>query len=165
MPNDDRNIIRQRRGAEEVSIEETTQTIANVPTAQSFPMFLFTCAVFKDILDIADLTLIGIIFSSIFGFFLYVWIFFWMFGKGGYIKKRIYKRLLIPIIVMPIVEFIPFLKILSSSSLLIVMIYRSERNIVKEMKDRLYFTIQKAHNDNEMEIYGKELKNITRRKR
>mgnify|MGYP003385912346 CR=1 FL=1 len=98
-----------------------------------FPLFMFIIAILKDLIDIADLTLVGIIITTIVSVIFSVILFFWLFGKvsGKWWKKKVVGWLWKRYIAAIIIEFIPFLKLAPTMTIFIIMAHRRETKVVK----------------------------------
>jgi hypothetical protein len=98
-----------------------------------FPLFMFIIAVLKDLIDIADITLVGVIITTIASVIFSVILFFWLFGKvsGKWWKKRVFKWLWKRYVAAIIIEFIPFLKIAPTMAIFVIMAHRRETKVVR----------------------------------
>lgn len=90
----------------------------NPPKKPDFPFLIFMLAVFKDIADWVTLgiggTIINIIAAPI--------MFFYLSGKVGFVKKRLYKKYIFTMIL----EFIPGINFIPQNTIFIVRGYLSE---------------------------------------
>lgn len=98
-----------------------------------FPLFMFIIAILKDLIDIADITLVGIIVTTIVSAIFSVILFFWLFGKvsGKWWKKKVVGWLWKRYVAAIIIEFIPFLKLAPTMTIFIIMAHRRETKVVK----------------------------------
>lgn len=71
------------------------------PRRPHFPVFIFSLALLKDFGDVVSLGLLG----TITNFLVSGIIWLWLIPKSSFIKKRLYKKIIFPVIL----EFIPFL--------------------------------------------------------
>lgn len=104
------------------------------PQKPEFPFLMVFVAVLKDILDIPlELTLVGIIFTTIFSLIIGLVLFIWCFGKisGGWWKKKIIGWLWKRYIFTIILEFIPFIKIIPVTTIFVFMVHYKELKLVK----------------------------------
>jgi len=108
--------------------------VAEPAKKPDFPQIIFMAAVMKDLLDIPlELSIIGIILTTMLSFVLSIVLFIWILGKlrGGWWKKKIIRWLWIRYVAVIILEFIPFFKIVPATTLFIWMAYKKEKKIVK----------------------------------
>lgn len=104
------------------------------PTKPNFPYIMMAVAVMKDVLDIPmDIGIFGIIFVTIFSFFLSIIMFFWCLGKmrGGWWKKQIIRWLWVRYAATIILEFIPFLNMIPAATIFILMAHYHETKLVR----------------------------------
>lgn len=75
----------------------------------AFPLVIFFIAILKDVLDFAELSIIGILLSWIATIIFALIIWFWTIGKVGFVKKMIIRRLalMIAIALIPVVDLLP----------------------------------------------------------
>lgn len=126
-----RNIFSQNN---EVLDESDVKLLTEAPPVQpDFPFIMVGIAVLKDLLDTLDLTLIGIVFTTVFSFLIAFVLFFWFFGKmsGARWKKKLIKRLWKKYIIAIVIEFIPFMKIIPATTILVFMAHYKEVELVK----------------------------------
>jgi hypothetical protein len=104
------------------------------PQTPQFPFLMVSLAFIKDVIDIPlELTLIGIVFTTVFSLLLGLVLFIWCFGKlrGGWWKKKliswVWKRYILTIIL----EFIPFIKIIPVTTIFVFMVHYKETKLVK----------------------------------
>lgn len=100
----------------------------------SFPYGIFTIAFLKDSLDVLlELSIIGIPVSTALSFLMTIVLFFWFLGKmqGVWWKKKtiswMWKRLLLG----AVIEHIPFLKLIPTFTILVLMAHYRETKLVK----------------------------------
>jgi len=108
--------------------------VAEPAEEPDFPQIIFMAAVMKDLLDIPlELSIIGIILTTMLSFVLSIVLFIWVLGKlsGGWWKKRIIRWLWIRYVAVIILEFFPFFKIVPATTIFIYMAYKREKKIVK----------------------------------
>jgi hypothetical protein len=106
----------------------------NKPAEANFPHMFFLLALLKDTLDIPlELSIIGIVLTTILSFFIAVAIFFWCKGKmsGGWWKKKVIRWLWIRYVAVVILEFIPFFKLIPATTIFVWMVHNKEKEIVK----------------------------------
>ncbi len=119
-------------------------------TMPTFPIFILIAALFKDILDIpTNLSLVAALLSSIFGFFLSMIIFFWIFGKmnGKWWKKRLIKWLWKRYVLAMIVEMLPGISLVPLATIFVLMAHYREKKIVilaNKALEALRFGLQKG---------------------
>ena len=85
---------------EELTEEDREEISARAPKRPSFPVFIFSLAIFKDLGDLVSLGFLGLITNI----FAAIAIRLWLMGKMGFIKRKLYKRMIIPFVL----GFIPF---------------------------------------------------------
>jgi hypothetical protein len=121
------NVTRKARGGEgsvKLNLPETVAPLA-------FPLILFSAAVIKDFADILDITVLGIVFTTLGSFIIWFWTFMWLLGKRGIVEKII-KKMKKTIIFLFIADLIPGVKIISGASFLILMIYLNSKKAAAE---------------------------------
>jgi len=99
-----------------------------------FPYIIVTAAIIKDLLDIPlDVSVVGIILTTILSFILFLVLFMWVLGKlgGGWWKKKIIRWLWIRYIAAIILEFVPFFQIVPATTIFILMAHYKEKKIVR----------------------------------
>ena len=128
MANDDRNITRQRRNlsGEQTETNTTTQEVVNTPT---MPIILLPLAIVKDLLDLLDFTLLGIILTTIFSICVWTAVAFWLIGKRKAVVSYILNRRKMKSAALIAADFIPFVKIFSGATLFILMIHKAEKQL------------------------------------
>jgi len=103
------------------------------PEKPQFPIFMFSATMIKSLLDLADISGIGAIFTTITSFIIAVILFVWSLNKvsGGYRGKPlngfIWKRYGLSMII----EFIPLIKIIPADVLFVLSVYFREKKVVK----------------------------------
>lgn len=120
---------------EDFDEEDALDVLNNPPDPVHFPIFIFALSVTKDIIDMFDLTLIGIVVTTLFSVFATITIFFWMFGKvkGKWWKKKILRYLIRRSIIMICVEIMPFVKMIPTTTIFVFMAHYKEKKIVRLM--------------------------------
>lgn len=120
---------------EDFDEEDALDVLNNPPDPVHFPIFIFTLSVTKDALDMLDLTLIGIVVTTLFTIFTSITIFFWMFGKvkGKWWKKKILRFLIRRSIIMIFGEMLPFIKMIPTTTIFVLMAHYKEKKIVRLM--------------------------------
>lgn len=97
------------QATDQFSEEEINEIKGNLPSTPSFPLIIFSIAILKDVLDFAELSIIGIILSwaATIIFALIIW--FWTLGKVSFVKKMIIRRLalMIAIALVPVIDLLP----------------------------------------------------------
>lgn len=98
-----------------------------------FPMFIFVIAILKDLIDIADITLVGVVITTLLSILFSIILFFWLIGKvsGKWWKKKVLNWLWKRYIAAIIIEFIPFLKIAPVMTIFVIMAHRRETKVVR----------------------------------
>jgi hypothetical protein len=129
--------------------QEDIQTLSGGPNSiPPFPIFIVFFAATKDVLDSLDLTLIGIIFTTLLTFTIGVTIAIWMLGKmkGGFWKKALIKWFWKRFLLAFMIELLPFGKIIPATTILVLMAHYRELKIVKLLNASL--EILKKHRVN-----------------
>ncbi len=118
---------------------DTELLIKNPPKKPDFPFLIFPLAVLKDIVDFADLTGIGAIFTTVTSFVIAVILFIWLLGKmqGGWWKKGMIRWLWKRYALAIVIEFIPGLKMIPATTILILMAHFRETKIAQLMNSAL----------------------------
>ena len=103
---------------EELEGEDFEELKVSPPKRPSFPIFIFICAVAKDILDIISLGLLGTFTNII------VWIIIrlWLFRKVNFIQRMLYRRY----VFAWIIEFIPFFNWIPQWSIFVLRAHATE---------------------------------------
>jgi hypothetical protein len=122
-------------GADDSDIRELSEMRAGKVEKPSFPYFILIIAVLKDIVDVvATATLVGVVFSIALSFLFSLILFFWTLGKingmFGY-KKKMIGWLLRRCGVVIIIEFIPGVNIIPTTTIFILMAHYRETKVVK----------------------------------
>jgi hypothetical protein len=111
--------------AEGIFEEDIEEVKINPPERPEFPFLIFMLALFKDIADWVTLgiggTIINIIAVPI--------MFFYLSGKVGFVKKRLYKKYVFTMIL----EFIPFINFIPQNTIFVVRGYLSEIEQVEKI--------------------------------
>jgi hypothetical protein len=118
---------------EEMPGEDLALLIKNPPKQPAFPDVILTMALVKDGIDIGDVTVLGIVGTTVLSFVITIVLLFWFRGKmkGRWWKKVIIKKLWVWILGALIIEYIPFLKIIPTTTILVLMAYYREKKIVR----------------------------------
>ncbi len=104
----------------------------NPPEKPTFPVLMITFAFIKDFLDVLDLLLIGMIFTTLLSFVLAVVLFIWVTTKGGdWWKRKLIRWIWVRYIAVIFLEFIPFVKLVPATTLLILMVHNKENKLVQ----------------------------------
>lgn len=104
-----------------------------------FPMLMVSMAAVKDIFDSLDFTGVGIILTTILSVIFGVTIALWMLGKmkGGWWKKALIRWFWNRYMLAFIIEFIPGLKIVPATTILVLMAHYRELKLVKLLNGAL----------------------------
>ena len=117
--------------------EDAKMVMSAPPKLSDFPTFIFFVSLVKDILDIPlELSVIGIIVTTLLSAIIYVILFFWSLGKlsGGWWKKRLIKKLWRRFIICGVIEFllpVPWIKMIPANVIFTLMTHYSETKLVK----------------------------------
>jgi hypothetical protein len=113
----------------------------------SFPYLITAIAVIKDILDFGDLTLIGVVITTVLSFCISIILFFWILGKmgGEWWKKKLIQKILIRYGIVVALEFIPFFKMIPATTIFVLMVHFDETKIVKLLNGALERLRGKSH--------------------
>jgi len=111
-----------------------------LPKSPSLPVIMFLLAILKDTIDIGLtilvvlsfglLLILTIIFGTIISIIFGVIIGVWVTQKVGIVRKLLFKKVIIRIIVFMFLGSIPFLKIFPEATLLVLLTYLNEVKIV-----------------------------------
>jgi len=106
--------------------------IKEKPVEPNFPFIMLSIAILKDILDAADLSVIGVIVTTPITFVIAIVLFIWILGKlsGGWWKKGMIRWLWTRYILAMAIEFTPFGKMIPATTILILMAHYREKKIV-----------------------------------
>ncbi len=114
--------------------KELTEMQIRPPSLPGFPYIIFPIAVLKDLLDFGDLTIVGIVVTTVLSFVLSVILFLWILGKmggSGLWKRRRIGKLLIRWGITVTIEFIPLFKIIPTNVIFVLLTHYDETKIVK----------------------------------
>ncbi len=117
-----------------LGVEEATQIIEAKPSSvPTFPFMMFSLGLLKDALDFLDLTLVGTLFAFLFSVIFGFIFFFWSMGKisGGWWKKGLISWLWKRIVIVALIEFIPFVQMVPATALLILLAHYHETKLAK----------------------------------
>lgn len=103
------------------------------PHIPEFPYFMLSVAILKDVFDSLDFTGYGAIITTIFSILFAIILFMWMFGKLGFLRKKLAKWFIRRIIFVLLIELIPVLKILPMFTILIFLTHYREKRVVEEL--------------------------------
>lgn len=106
----------------EEDIEEAKVRLLSSP---SFPILMLFAAIMKDVLDLLSVGLLGWLFSLFFAGI--VW--FWLFGKLGFMKKFLLRRL----VFTTIIGMIPGLNFLPETTIFVILGHYKEIKVVKTL--------------------------------
>lgn len=102
----------------------------SIPSKPSFPLFIFSLAILKDVLDFAQLTIIGIILSWAVTIVFAIIALFWCMGKAGFLKKRFVIK---PLVSMVTVGLLPVLGFLPEASVFVLWMHYRETKYVGDI--------------------------------
>lgn len=113
--------------------------IKNPPKNPRFPYIIVALAILKDLLDVGDLSIVGIVLTTAVSFLIAIVLFFWTLGKlsGGWWKKKMISWLWKRYILAIAIEFTPFGKIIPATTIFILMAHYREKRIVKVLNEAL----------------------------
>ncbi len=101
----------------------------------SFPYFMFTVALTKDVVDVVvTLTFVGIIVSVALSFLCATILFVWTLLKvsgGGRVQKKLTQRILIKYGLSMGIEFIPGVNVVPTNTIFVLLVYFDETKIGK----------------------------------
>lgn len=115
------------------TIEELEEASLNVPSKPLFPITILSIAIFKDVIDLASVGLLGWAGFIIFSIVLWVW----MTTKSGFIYKFLWKWFLRRYVFFALVGIIPGLNFLPEATILVLLIHYKETKIVKTLYKNL----------------------------
>lgn len=130
------------RAAQELGIEYTPEEISEIaktetkkPEAPSFPFFMLSLALIKDILDYFTLTGVGYVVSLVASFIIGLIIFIWVYrkGGGGPLKQRQTKRAIRRFILANVADVIPGVNLIPFEAVFVFMTYSSEKADAENM--------------------------------
>ncbi len=129
------NILKKLSGESGIPYDTTDATllIKEPPQQPNFPYIMVSITILKDILDVPiELSIIGIVVTTILSFLLAIIIFIWILGKlsGGWWKKAMIRWLWIRYVFAILIEFLPFFKIIPATTILVLMAHYRETKIV-----------------------------------
>lgn len=106
----------------------------------SFPVFIFSLALIKDLLDVPlDLSVVAALFASILSVFVGITLALWMFGKmsGAWYKRGMIKWFWRRFALVMIIEFIPGLQLIPANTVLVWMAHNRENKAVQLLNNAL----------------------------
>jgi len=106
--------------------EEEVQKEKSVP----FPHFMFSAALFKDVLDTADLTGVGVVLTTITSFVIGAIIFIWTLGKlgiGGTVNSKRGYALMLEYTGSFLIELVPVIKMSPTWSLFVLYVWYQQK--------------------------------------
>lgn len=125
---------------EQFKSEDAEQLVSEAPPQiPSFPVLMFGMALVKDLLDVLDFTGVGVIatffFTIVFAFVLALW----SLGKisGGWWKKALIRKLLVRFAITFTVEMIPFVKIVPTNVVFVLLAHFHETKVAKLFNEAL----------------------------
>lgn len=116
-----------------VDSEDLTEAKINPPSTPSFPLFIFSLAIIKDVMDFAELTIIGIVIKWVVAILFVIVVFLWCLGKAGFIKKLIIKRL----VLIAAIGLLPFVGLIPEASLFILWMHYREIKYIGQILQTL----------------------------
>lgn len=123
----------EKESGEELSDKAEELLAKGDEKVPKFPFFILSIALLKDIIDMLDFTIVGIIIVEIAMLPLSVILFLWLFNKihGGWWKKGLIKWLWNRYILTMIVEFIPGFQLVPATTIFVLMAHHKESKAVK----------------------------------
>lgn len=149
--NEERVRLATKQAAQELGIEYTPEEISDIaktgtkkPETPSFPFFMLSLALIKDVLDYVTLTGVGyavsLIVSIIIGLIIFVWVY--KKGGGGPLKQRQTKRAIRRFIFANAADIIPGVNLIPFEAIFVFMTYSGEK-VDAENMGRVLGKIQK----------------------
>lgn len=120
--------------------EEITEILRTPePGIPSFPYLLLILALIKDLLDSLDLTGVGAILTTVLSLLMGGILFVWILAKfkGAAWKRKQAKKMAARLLLVCGVEFIPFLKIIPSNTIWVLMAYSDEKRAAEGIRTAL----------------------------
>ena len=113
--------------------EDAAIALTNPPELPHFPFFMVSLMAIKDTTDAFDLTLFGIIGTTLFTLAAGLIYFFWMWGKvkGRWWKKHVIRWIIRRAFLVIGIELLPFLKMIPMSVIFVLMAHYHETKIVR----------------------------------
>ena len=114
---------------------------ADRPEEPKFPFFIVCIALLKDLLDALDLTVVGILLTTLFTFILGAILFIWLWRdmSGPAWKKKHAEKMAKRLLAVVGLEFIPFLKIIPINTVWVLMNHYEKKNLAQALNDALSF--------------------------
>ncbi|MCP6720115.1 MAG: hypothetical protein KJI72_02185 [Patescibacteria group bacterium] len=104
----------------------------NPPEEPHFPYLILMAAISKDVIDgLLTATLLGAFFSWFFSLFLGLIIFMWLMGKLGIARKMLLRWGIKRAGLTIIIESIPFLAVIPTATIFVVLAHNRERKIIQ----------------------------------
>lgn len=115
----------------------------NPPEKPSFPIVMLTFAFVKDIVDVlVNLTIILAVLTSVFSLCFSVVLFAWVYfrtGSGGSVQRKMIRWVWTRYIVTVLIEFVPFVNIIPTNTILILMVHNKETKLVQLIEQSLEY--------------------------
>jgi hypothetical protein len=123
----------------EHEVGDAQMLLTNPPEKPSFPGIVLSLALIKDILDAGDFTGIGIVVTTALSFLISLVLFLWLLGKvsGGWWKKKLIRGLWVRYALAVFIEFIPFVKLIPATTILVLMAHFREPKVVQALNGAL----------------------------
>ncbi len=123
------------------------------PHTTKFPYIIVALSVFKDVVDVADVTIVGVIFTTLLTGLATCIIFLWCLGKikGGFWKKPLLRWLIMWGLATFFVEIVPYIKIAPANTIFVLMAHYRHKKIVQLVN----FALEKLHEANIMGPHNK----------
>lgn len=111
----------------------------SAPKIPNFPILIFGGAAIKDAVDFLDLTIVGAIAVFFFSVMFAIVLAFWSYGKisGGWWKKALIKKIFIRYGICMTIEMIPFIQIVPTTMVFVLLAHFHETKIAKLFNEGL----------------------------
>lgn len=120
---------------ENFDAEDANDVLRDPPEPVHFPFLIAGISAFKDVTDALDITIAGIIVTTLLSVFVSLTLFFWFWGKmkGRWWKKAMMKFIVRRFFLMLGIELLPFLKFIPMTTIFVLMAHYKEKKIVRLM--------------------------------
>jgi len=116
----------------EIEQEEIEEIKSDAFRKPHFPLMIFILALFKDLIDIVSLGIIGAIINIVVSIIIRIY----LFGKVSFVKRMIYKKFL----TSQIVEYIPIVNMIPLWTIFVIRAYLTEKKAI----NRVLTALEKA---------------------
>lgn len=113
------------------SKQDIKEILQDPPEEPELPINMLTGGVIKDIVDVAGLTGVGLVLTTIFSIIFSTVLFFWVMGRGGTggISRAMIKQAIRLLAGIVVAEFIPVVQIVPATTLFILWVHNKDKKL------------------------------------